>query len=89
MTSSYIPESLRQRVRALAGERCGYFRSHQQYLLTPLEIEHTIPSSRDGTDDEKAMAHNLLLGILFYPLWAQKSAKPSHFQPIWQDKAAF
>ena len=36
-----------------------------------------------------AMAHNLLLGILFYPLWAQKSAKPSHFQPIWQDKAAF
>ncbi|MBI5080711.1 MAG: HNH endonuclease [Chloroflexi bacterium] len=53
MTSSYISEELRQRVRVTAGDRCGYCRSHQQYLLTPLEIEHIIPSSREGTNDEE------------------------------------
>jgi hypothetical protein len=52
MTSSYISDELRQRVREQAGDRCGYCLSAQQYVMGQLEIEHIIPSSRGGTDDE-------------------------------------
>lgn len=52
MTSPYISEELRQRVRQQAKDRCGYCLSAQQYVMGQLEIEHIIPTSRGGTDDE-------------------------------------
>ncbi len=42
----------RQRVRAQAGNRCGYCLSPQHLVPGQLEIEHIIPSGRGGTDAE-------------------------------------
>ena len=50
--SPAISAEARARVRAAAGDRCGYCRSPQHLVLGPLEIEHTIPAARGGTDDE-------------------------------------
>ena len=52
MTSGYVSDEVRQRVRQAAGDRCGYCLSHQRYLLGPLEIEHIVPQARGGGDDE-------------------------------------
>jgi hypothetical protein len=52
MTSTYIPEEIRQRVREQAGNRCGYCLSAQEYVMGQLEIEHIFPTARGGTDDE-------------------------------------
>jgi 5-methylcytosine-specific restriction endonuclease McrA len=41
---------LRERIRAEAGDRCGYCQSSQQYVLSPLEIDHIIPQALGGTD---------------------------------------
>lgn len=51
--SPTIPEAVRQRVRAAAQDRCGYCHSPQHLVLGPLEIEHTIPTARGGSDDEE------------------------------------
>lgn len=42
-----------ERVREAAGHRCGYCLSPQQLVLGKLEIEHLIPSSRAGADEEE------------------------------------
>ncbi|HFC11682.1 MAG TPA: HNH endonuclease, partial [Anaerolineae bacterium] len=47
-----ISPALRQRVRQQAANRCGYCLSLQQYLPYSLEIEHLLPRSRGGNDDE-------------------------------------
>jgi 5-methylcytosine-specific restriction endonuclease McrA len=47
-----ISESLRARVRQQAGDRCGYCRSPQRYILGTLEIDHIVPVARGGSDDE-------------------------------------
>jgi hypothetical protein len=47
-----ISEEVRSRVRAQAGDRCGYCLSPQRLVLAWLEIEHLIPTARGGTDDE-------------------------------------
>jgi hypothetical protein len=47
-----INSELRERVRQQAGNRCGYCLSPQHLVLGALEIEHLIPRSRGGTDDE-------------------------------------
>ena len=47
-----IPEAVRARVRALAGDRCGYCRSPQHYVLGLLEIDHIVPVARGGRDEE-------------------------------------
>lgn len=52
MTTSSISEALKAKIRTSAGNRCGYCRSLQMYVLGLLEIEH-IPKAKDGTDDEK------------------------------------
>jgi hypothetical protein len=52
-----IPTDVRARVRAQAGNRCGYCQSSQRYVLGLLEIDHIIPTARGGTDEE----HNLWL----------------------------
>jgi HNH endonuclease len=46
-------QEIERRVRALAGNRCGYCLSPQQLVLGLLEIEHLLPSSLGGTDDEE------------------------------------
>ena len=51
--SPAIPDDVRARVRAQAGDRCGYCRSPQRYVLGVLEIEHIIPTARGGSDDEE------------------------------------
>jgi hypothetical protein len=50
--SSAVAEEVKRRVRQQAGDRCGYCRSRQEYVLGFLEIEHIIPKARDGPDDE-------------------------------------
>src|SRR5207253_10537723 len=48
-----ISEELRARIRARAGERCGYCQSAQRYVFAPLEIDHIIPTAHGGTDVEE------------------------------------
>jgi NADH:ubiquinone oxidoreductase subunit F (NADH-binding) len=53
MTSGRISEAIRGRVRAHAGNCCGYCLSRQDYVPWQLEIEHIIPKAKGGTDDEE------------------------------------
>lgn len=53
MTSRKVPEDLSARVRAAAENRCGYCLTHQRYAMQVLEIEHLIPKTKGGTDDEE------------------------------------
>lgn len=48
----YIPEKIKQRVRKAARNCCGYCLSPQHLVMARLEIEHIIPLSRGGQDDE-------------------------------------
>jgi 5-methylcytosine-specific restriction endonuclease McrA len=50
--SASIPDAVKERVRQQAGNRCGYCRARQEYVLWFLEIDHIIPMARGGTDDE-------------------------------------
>lgn len=47
-----IPEETRKRVRAQAGNRCGYCRSPQHLVLGMLEIEHITCKATGRSDDE-------------------------------------
>ncbi len=53
MSSSYISEELRVKIRTQANNQCGYCRSLQKYVLGILEIEHIIPKALGGSDDEE------------------------------------
>lgn len=48
-----VPEEVRARVRAQAGDRCGYCLSPQRLVLGWLEIEHIVPKAAGGSDDEE------------------------------------
>lgn len=50
--SASINEKLRNRILIQAGNRCGYCLTRQEYVPWPLEIEHIVPLSRGGTNDE-------------------------------------
>ena len=50
--SNYVPADVASRVRATARDRCGYCLSPQRLVMTRLEIEHLIPTSKGGSDDE-------------------------------------
>ena len=52
MSSAYLSEDLRQRVRDAAGNRCGYCLSAQDYVYDVLEIEHLFPRALGGSNDE-------------------------------------
>lgn len=52
MPRDYLPIDLVRRVREAARHRCGYCLSPQRLVMARLEIEHVIPLSRGGTDDE-------------------------------------
>jgi hypothetical protein len=53
MSTEPTAGGLRNRLRSQTGDRCGYCRSHQRYVLGLLEIEHIRPLARGGTSDEE------------------------------------
>ncbi|MCL4265946.1 MAG: HNH endonuclease [Anaerolineae bacterium] len=52
MVRSHIPEKVRQKVREAASHRCGYCLSPQHLVMARLEIEHIVPLSKGGTNEE-------------------------------------
>jgi hypothetical protein len=52
MGRSYISVELDRRVREAAQNRCGYCLSPQHLVMARLEIEHMIPLSKNGSNDE-------------------------------------
>lgn len=53
MTPGGIPRSVRDKVRDEAGHRCGYCLARQEYVPWQLEVEHIVPKSKHGMDDEE------------------------------------
>ena len=50
---STLQLEIEQRVRSEAGDRCGYCLSPQHLVFGKLEIDHLVPVSRGGSDDEE------------------------------------
>lgn len=50
---SQLSESLRQRIRERANNRCEYCLSHQDYVMGRLQIDHIQPVAKGGTDTEE------------------------------------
>jgi hypothetical protein len=48
-----ITAAVRRRVREAAQGRCGYCLMPAQVVQAPMEIDHIIPPSAGGTDDEE------------------------------------
>lgn len=48
-----ISKKLRQKVRQDFNNRCAYCLSSQAYVFDPLEIDHILPISKGGTNDEE------------------------------------
>jgi hypothetical protein len=74
--SDYISEEVKARVRQQAGNQCGYCRSLQKYVWGTLEIEHTIPRSKGGGNEEE----NLWLACR--PCNTYKSAQTEAIDPL-------
>lgn len=70
------PEARREHIRQQAGDRCGYCLSHQDYVPWVLEIEHIVPVSRGGSDEES----NLWLACHTCNLY--KGAKTHGLDPL-------
>jgi hypothetical protein len=51
-TGGGVSRQVAQAVRMQANNRCGYCLARQEYLPWPLKIEHIIPISKGGTNDE-------------------------------------
>jgi len=52
MSSTYIPQALRQQVAAQARYRCGYCLTSEMIVGMPMEIDHIIPQSLGGPTEE-------------------------------------
>jgi len=52
MTRARIPAEVERHVREAARNRCGYCLSPQHLVMARLEIEHIIPISKGGSNDE-------------------------------------
>src|SRR2546425_7145134 len=52
MGRAYIPVEVDRRVRAAARNRCGYCLSPQHLVMARLEIEHILPLTKGGNDDD-------------------------------------
>lgn len=52
MARFYIFVEIERRVRTAAKNRCGYCLSPQRLVMARLEIEHIIPISKNGSNDE-------------------------------------
>jgi hypothetical protein len=53
MTLPQISETLRRRVRQAAHDRCGYCLSPQRFIMGVLEVEHLLPRSKGGSNEEE------------------------------------
>jgi hypothetical protein len=52
MSPTNVADSVRARVREAADDRCGYCLSPQRLVMGKLEVEHIIPRSLGGSDEE-------------------------------------
>ena len=52
VSTSHVPEAVRERVRTWSRERCCYCRAPRRLVLGQLEVEHIHPHSLGGTSDE-------------------------------------
>jgi HNH endonuclease len=50
---SSFSEATKQRVRQRAGNRCEYCQSHQDYLMGWLQIDHFLPVSKGGSNEDE------------------------------------
>lgn len=50
--SDTVPAEVAKRVRAAARDRCGYCLSPQRLVMARLEIEHIVPRSKGGDNEE-------------------------------------
>jgi len=80
--SDYVSERLKIKIRQQADDRCGYCQSLQKYVWGTLEIEHIIPKSKGGSNDEQ----NLWLACRPYNLY--KSDQTHGIDPITEEKIA-
>lgn len=78
MSSTYIPEKIKERVRADFQNRCAYCLSLQRYVYGPFEIEHIIPLFLGGSNNEE----NLCLSCRLCNSY--KSIKITGVDPITQ-----
>ncbi|MGI8669239.1 MAG: HNH endonuclease [Aridibacter sp.] len=53
MQRKKITEKTKVKIRQLAKNRCGYCLSQQEYVWDILEIDHIIPLTKGGKDDEE------------------------------------
>lgn len=52
MPTAYVPANVDERVRVAAGHRCGYRDCPQSLHVGLLEIDHIVPTSRGGSNEE-------------------------------------
>jgi HNH endonuclease len=55
MARAFISAAIERRVRAIAGNRCGYCLSPQHLVMARLEMEHIIPLAKGGSDAEATL----------------------------------
>lgn len=48
-----ISRKLREKIKESARHRCGYCQMPAELIYTQIEIEHIVPVSKGGTDDEE------------------------------------
>ena len=76
MPRDRIPSDVARRVRAAANNRCGYCLSPQHLVMAKLELEHLLPRSKGGTDEET----NIWLSCSFCN--SHKSDRTSAVDPL-------
>lgn len=52
MSRPYIPVDVERRIRTAARDRCGYCLSPQHLVMARLQMEHIVPLSKGGSNDE-------------------------------------
>ncbi len=52
MSRPYISVEVERRIRAAARDRCSYCLSPQHLVMTRLQMEHIVPLSKGGSNDE-------------------------------------
>jgi HNH endonuclease len=55
MARAFISAAIERRVRAIAGNRCGYCLSPQHLVMARLEMEHIIPLAKGGSNAEATL----------------------------------